>query len=90
MSGTVCFVCFAATNDATLPRCERPDCPEKGGSALMKMLRAETSRAPKLESTPEMRARIRELASPPRDDFDRAVIALLNDFDRIAPASEDK
>lgn len=37
-------------------------------------------------STPEMRARTRELATPPRDDFDRAVIAVLDDFDAIETA----
>lgn len=34
-------------------------------------------------STPEMRARIRELAHPPRDDFDRAVLALAGDYERL-------
>jgi hypothetical protein len=35
------------------------------------------------DSTPEMRARIRELAYPSRDDFDRAVMALLADYERL-------
>jgi hypothetical protein len=35
------------------------------------------------DSTPQMRARIEELASPPRDDFDRAVLMLLADFNRL-------
>jgi hypothetical protein len=34
-------------------------------------------------STPEMRNRIRELATPPRDDFDRAVLIVLDDFERL-------
>lgn len=34
-----------------------------------------------MKSTPDMRARARELATPPRDDFDRAVLAVLDDFD---------
>ncbi len=34
-------------------------------------------------STPEMRSRIRELATPPRDDFDRAILIVLDDFDRL-------
>jgi uncharacterized protein with PIN domain len=33
-----------------------------------------------LKSTPEMRNRARELAQPIRDDFDRAVLAILDDF----------
>ncbi len=42
-----------------------------------------------LESTPEMRARIRELATD-RDDFDRAVLAVLRDLEKyIAAACND-
>ena len=37
-----------------------------------------------LASTPEMRGRIRELATPARDDFDRAVLIVLDDFERLA------
>jgi uncharacterized protein with PIN domain len=33
-----------------------------------------------MKSTPKMRQRARELALPIRDDFDRAVIAILDDF----------
>lgn len=36
-----------------------------------------------LTSTRAMRDRIRELANPPRDDFDRAVIAVLRDLEGI-------
>lgn len=36
-----------------------------------------------IKSTPAMRARARELATPPRDDFDRAVLAILDDFDQL-------
>lgn len=43
----------------------------------------ETALCCPFDSTPEMRARIRELAYPPRDDFDRAVLALLRDFERL-------
>ena len=39
-----------------------------------------------MKSTPEMRARARELATPPRDDFDRAVLAILDDFDALEQA----
>jgi hypothetical protein len=35
-----------------------------------------------LKSTPEMRARIRELATD-RDDFDRAVLMVLDDIDAL-------
>jgi hypothetical protein len=34
-------------------------------------------------STPAMRARIRELARPESDDYDRAVIAVLDDFENM-------
>ncbi len=34
-------------------------------------------------STAPMRSRIRELAVPERDDFDRAVLIILDDFDRL-------
>lgn len=37
----------------------------------------------KLTSTRAMRDRIRELAMPPRDDFDRAVLAVLDDLQGI-------
>lgn len=36
-----------------------------------------------MNSTQAMRDRIRELAYPNRDDFDRAVIAVLNDLEGI-------
>lgn len=36
-----------------------------------------------LASTQDMRNRLRELAMPPRDDFDRAVLIVLDDFDRL-------
>lgn len=36
-----------------------------------------------LESTRAMRKRLRELAVPHRDDFDRAVIAVLDDLEGI-------
>jgi len=36
-----------------------------------------------LRSTRAMRERIRELANPPRDDFDRAVNAVLHDLEGI-------
>jgi len=42
-----------------------------------------------IASTPEMRARLRELATPPRDDFDRAVAIVLDDFDRLYRAWEE-
>jgi hypothetical protein len=41
-----------------------------------------------IASTPEMRNRIRELALPPRDDFDRAVLIILDDFERLHRAYE--
>lgn len=34
-----------------------------------------------MQTTKEMRARIKELATPERDDFDRAVNMLLTDFE---------
>lgn len=34
-----------------------------------------------METTKEMRARIKDIATPERDDFDRAVILLLQDFE---------
>jgi hypothetical protein len=36
-----------------------------------------------LASTPEMRNRIRELASANLDDFDRAIVIVLDDFERL-------
>lgn len=36
-----------------------------------------------MKSTPEMRHRIRELATPERDDFDRAVLMTLDDLDQV-------
>lgn len=36
-----------------------------------------------LQSTHAMRARIRELETPARDDHDRAVLMLLDDFERM-------
>lgn len=42
-----------------------------------------------IASTPEMRARLRELATPPRDDFDRAVNIVVDDFDRLYRAYEE-
>lgn len=41
-----------------------------------------------MQSTKSMRDRARELASPPRDDFDRAVLAILDDFDILAARVE--
>ncbi len=38
------------------------------------------------ESTPEMRNRLRKMATPPRDDFERAVLMVLDDFDRLERA----
>jgi hypothetical protein len=38
---------------------------------------------PPTETTPQLRARIRELSTPPRDDHDRAVILLLDDFEKL-------
>lgn len=38
---------------------------------------------PPLASTPEMRNRIRELAKPWADDFDRAVVIVLDDLDGL-------
>lgn len=35
------------------------------------------------QSTKLMRQRMVELATPPRDDFDRAVLAVAADFDRL-------
>lgn len=35
------------------------------------------------QSTLAMRARIRELSTPPRDDHDRAVVMLLDDFEKM-------
>lgn len=35
------------------------------------------------QCTDLMRARIRELATPARDDYDRAVVALLDDFEKM-------
>jgi hypothetical protein len=40
-------------------------------------------RSEDMKSTELMRNRARELASPPRDDFDRAVLATLEDFDHM-------
>lgn len=39
-----------------------------------------------MKTTPEMIARIRELATPPRDDFDRAVLLLADDADAFQAA----
>ena len=39
-----------------------------------------------MKSTPEMRAQARELAIPPRDDYDHAVLAILDDFDVLEKA----
>jgi hypothetical protein len=35
-----------------------------------------------MQSTDAMRKRVRELATPPRDDFDRAVLCVLNDLEK--------
>jgi hypothetical protein len=43
----------------------------------------ERASLPPLVSTPEMRNRIRELAKPWADDFDRAVLIVLDDLDRL-------
>lgn len=40
--------------------------------------------AREMKSTKEMRERARELATPPRDDFDRAVLYVLDDFDALS------
>jgi hypothetical protein len=45
--------------------------------------RSERQQVPVWKSTDAMRDRARELATPPRDDFDRAVLAILDDFDRL-------
>jgi hypothetical protein len=38
----------------------------------------------RMRTTPEMRARLRELSCPETgDDYDRAVLALLDDFDEL-------
>jgi hypothetical protein len=42
-----------------------------------------SERAVEWRSTPAMRARIRKLAQPNRDDYDRAVIAVLDDFENM-------
>jgi len=39
-----------------------------------------------MRSTPEMRARIRELMTYPHDDYDRAVECALNDFEALEAA----
>jgi len=39
-----------------------------------------------MKSTPEMRARIRELMTDPQDDYDRAVECVLNDFEALEAA----
>ena len=41
-----------------------------------------------MASTKEMRARIRELADPARDDFDRAVIAVVDDLEALLRGEE--
>jgi hypothetical protein len=38
---------------------------------------------PPLTSTPEMRNRLRELAQPARDDFDRGVLVVLDDLEQL-------
>ena len=40
-----------------------------------------------MDSTKAMRNRARELASPAQDDYDRAVLYVLNDFDKIETAA---
>lgn len=40
-------------------------------------------RKQEFQSTRAMRDRARELASPPRDDFDRAVLMILDDFEQL-------
>jgi hypothetical protein len=42
-----------------------------------------SERAREWRSTPAMRARIRELARPDDDDYDRAVVAVLDDFENM-------
>lgn len=44
-----------------------------------------------MKSTDAMRQRVRELAMPIRDDYDRAVLAVLDDFETITrlPPDED-
>lgn len=39
-----------------------------------------------MDSTEAMRARVKELATPARDDYDRAVLCVLRDFDKIEAA----
>ena len=41
---------------------------------------------PKLETTRAQRMRLRELSIPDRDDYDRTVLELLRDFDRMLVA----
>jgi hypothetical protein len=43
----------------------------------------ERASRPPLASTPEMRARMRELLKPLADDFDRATIVVLDDLDSL-------
>jgi hypothetical protein len=43
----------------------------------------EATMAEKMQSTGPMRWRVRELSATTRDDFDRAVIAILDDFVRM-------
>ena len=42
------------------------------------------------ESAPPMLARIRELAEPPRDDFDRAVMCVVRDLEKLLKLIEAK
>jgi hypothetical protein len=42
-----------------------------------------TTEKPPVASTPEMRNRLRELAKPGADDFDRAVLIVLDDLERV-------
>lgn len=41
-----------------------------------------------MKSTPEMRARIRELMRPAQDDYDRAVACVLDDLESLIPTPE--
>jgi hypothetical protein len=43
----------------------------------------QTTERPPVASTPEMRNRLRESAKPWADDFDRAVLIVLDDLERV-------
>jgi hypothetical protein len=56
---------------------------EAGQGSLVSQPSSESEIAVEWRSNPAMRARIRELARPDRDDYDRAVIAVLDDFENM-------